>query len=264
MKRLGWRGAAAGIAFGIAAATAHAGPAPTLPEWASWVATSSNLATGTFPVAFPGSVEVTLSGVVAGVDVVGDGVTSSPPIPGQPGGERPPGVIVLTGSPHPGTIDPGAFIMAMDLSGIPPTHRPILAFEDMMCCRSYRLELLDASFAALPLDGVVVDDYNLSLPGGYLADFNVTLNPTSGALRVYNYHDGFGDYDHTGFTTFANLPAGTRHVRVTSDSLGIQPTEGVHFFLAVDVPEPGAGAAELGAITALAMRWRSRRRRVRF
>jgi hypothetical protein len=180
-------------------------------------------------------------------------------IPGEASGGNPPGVAAVTALPYPtGILDPGAFIMGMNLLDVTATGQVVFAMSDMMCCRSYRLELLDGASSALPLAGVVVANYNFTLPGPLIADFDVTLNPATGALRVYNVHDGGGDYDHSGFTMFSNLPPETRAIRVTSDSLGTQSTEGVHFYLATEAPEPSALLLTLAAVAALGVRMRAR------
>lgn len=237
------------IATALAASPAHA----TL-EWATWVANGASLADGYFS----GGRTAVFAGNVAGIDESAENAIASPAIAGEPSGGNPPGVAALTAVPYPtGILDPGAFIMAMTLFDLAPTDQVVFAMSDMMCCRSYRLELLDGTSNALSLAGVLVTNYNFSLPGALLADFDVTLNRTTGALRVYNLHDAGGNYSHTGFTRFTNLPPETRGVRITSDSLGTQSTEGVHFYLAV--PEPGAPLLEFAAVVALGVQMHARR-----
>lgn len=247
------------LAASLLATVCASAPAGATLEWATWVVDDATTATGSFS----DGRTIAFSGNPVGAASAGDGITASPAIPGYPAGERPPGVAALTAVPHPGTLAPGAFIMAFDLTDLPEDTAKVFALSDMMCCRSYRLELLDATAAPLPLSGVTLANYNLSIPGSFvfIADFNVTLDTVTGALRVFNVHDDpGGNYDHTGFASFADLPAATRFVRVSSDSLGTQPTEGVHFFFATDVPEPPADAAGLAAVAVVGLCARRRRR----
>lgn len=243
------------VALGVLGLALAAPPAQAALEWATWVANGASLADGSFS---DGQTAI-FSGNVVGIRVSGESGTSDPAIPGEASGGNPPGVATVTALPYPtGILDPGAFIMGMNLLDLAATEQAVFAMSDMMCCRSYRLELLDGASSALPLDGVVVTNYNLSLVGGFLADFDVTLNAATGALRVFNLHDAGGSYNHTGFTTFSNLPPETRAIRVTSDSLGTQSTEGVQFYLATEVPEPGASLLQFAAVVALAARSRRR------
>lgn len=246
------------VALAILGAPLAAPPADAALEWATWVANGASLADGSFS---DGQTAI-FSGNVVGIATSASNGTASPAIPGEASGGNPPGVAAVTALPYPtGILDPGAFIMGMNLLDLAATDQAVFALSDMMCCRSYRLELLDGASSGLPLGGVVVTNYNLTFAGPIVADFDVTLNATTGALRVYNVHDAGGSYNHTGFTTFSNLPPETRAIRVTSDSLGTQSTEGVHFYLATEVPEPGESLSALAAAATFGLQLRAWRRR---
>lgn len=243
-------------AFGIGGALLllSAAPAHAALEWATWTANSAVLATGEFT----DGQSATFSGNVDGIDTPAENGTASPAIPGEPSGGNPPGVAALTAIPYPTAImNPGDFVMAMDLEGVTAIDQAVFALSDM--ARVYRLELLDAASSALPLGGVTLTNYDLTFPGPTIADFDVALNPTSGWLTKSLVHDGGGAYEQSGLVTFSNLHPQTRFIRITAASLGVQSTEGVHFYLATDVvPEPAADAAALTAFVSLA---RVRRRR---
>lgn len=221
-------------------------PAHAALEWATWTANSAVLATG----AFADGQSATFSGNVDGIDTPAENGTASPPIPGEPSGGNPPGVAALAAIPYPTAImNPGDFVMAMDLGGITAVDQAVFAMSDK--ARVYELELLDDSSSPLPLGGVTLANYNLTYPGPIIADFDVALNPTTGWLTMNFLHDGGGSYDHSGLVTFSNLHPQTRFIRITSASLGTQSTEGLHFYLAADVPEPGAEPLGLAAFFAL-------------
>jgi len=247
------------VALVLVASSAHAAS-----TWATWVSNSATSATGSFA----DGRSVSFSGNVVGIDESAENGTADPVIPGEPSGGNPPGVAALTGVPHPVLIDPGAFIMAMDLTNLPIDDETTFALSDMFDDARYRLELLDASSSPLPLGAVAVTNYNLALypPSTLVADVNVTLDTTTGALRVAGFvHDadppGIPEYRHSGIVTFANLPAETRFIRLTSDAPVQQASEGVHFYIGASLPEPGAAALELASAVTLGTLARKRRAR---
>lgn len=146
--------------------------------------------------------------------------------------------------------------MAMDLTGIAVDDQTTFALSDMFENWRYKLEVLDDASSPLSLSGVALTNYNLTYAGPIVADLNVTLSDSTGILQVTPFlHDGdpLSTYRHSGFVTFTNLPAATAFIRITSGSLDQQVSEGVHFYLAKEVPEPGTVAQALTAIVALAL-----------
>ena len=246
-------------AFGIGGALLllSAMPAHAALEWATWTANSDTVASG----AFTDGQTATFSGYVAGIDTSAENATAVPAIPGEPSGGNPPGVAAYAAIPYPTAImSPGDFVMAFDLAGVTAPEHAVFAISDMR--RGYFLELLDAGSSALPLGGVALAHYDLDTPVVGIADFNVTLNTTSGALGLTFLHDAGGTYDQSGFTAISGLDPQTRFIRVTAGTLGTQSTEGLHFYLATDVvPEPAAELATLAAIGSLGVCSRRSRER---
>jgi len=244
------------VPLALVASSAHAASI-----WATWVRNSDTSATGSFV----DGRSVSFSGNVDGIDESAENGTVDPVIPGETSGGNPPGVAALTGVPHPTLIDPGAFIMAMDLTNLPIDDATTFALSDMFDYARYRLELLDSNFMALPLGAVVVTNYNLAFhsPSTAVADLDVALDTTTGALRVGFVHDAdpLGSYRHSGIVTFTKLPAETRFIRLTSDSPNKQDSEGVHFYIGGSVPEAGAAALELVSVVTLGTLVRKRRTR---
>jgi hypothetical protein len=232
-------------------------PAQAELQWATWVANGSSLANGSFT----DGQTVGFSGYVAGIDEPAENGTATPAIPGEASGGNPPGVAAYTALPYPTAImSPGDFVMAMDLGGIDAVDQVVFALSDL--ARVYEIELLDAASSPLSLSSVTLTNYNLTLVTQEIADFDTALNKTNGWLTLVFAHDGGGMYDHTGLATIANLHPLTRFIRITAASLGTQSTEGVHFYLATEVPEPTADTLGLAAFTALgigATRARARR-----
>ncbi len=236
--------------------TLTAPPAHAALEWATWVADSPTQATGTFS----DDTTVTFTGNVAGIDTPAENAIATPAIPGEPSGGNPPGVAAYAALPYPQAVmNPGDFVMAMDLGAIQAVDQAVFALSDL--ARVYEIELLDAASSPLPLDGVTLTNYNLTLVSQEIADYDSALNKATGWLTLVFAHDGGGVYDHTGLATIGNLHPLTRLIRITSASLGSQSTEGVHFYLAAEVPEPAAGTLGLAALATLGLRAHARRAR---
>lgn len=225
-------------------------PASAL-EWAVWGQAVGNSATGSFS----GGRTVELNGYFTGItggEPAGLEYTSSPAIPGTTNDTNPPFIRVITGpAPLPSTIDADDPIAFLDLGEIPVDAATTFGLADQRSGRQYRLELRDAANALLPLTGIQVTPYDLTYTnGGLIADYNSQL--FGDLLLVDGVHDAGGFYLHTGLTTFSNLPAATRSIRLVSEIF--QDAEGIQIYLAMAAPEPSApwlGAASLVGLAGL-------------
>lgn len=240
-------------AFFLAAMVIHPATASTL-EWALWGAPANDASAATFS----DGRSVTLTAFFAGFgEPAGLEYTSSPAIPGTTGGTNPSFIRVLTGSPHPTTVNANATIAEFTLNGWDADSSTIVGIADQLSGTQYRLELLDANGALLSTAGLTVTPYNLTYTGsGLVADYNSLL--VGGVLFPDDVHDAGSFYQHTGLTTLSNLPAGTRKVRLASQIF--QNSEGIQLYFATEVvPAPPALVLFLtGAGVVLA---RARRRR---
>ena len=141
------------------------------------------------------------------------------------------------------TGHPGDLVMPLDLANFPVDAETTWGIADYQDLNWYRLELLDCSLTALSFAAVQVTNYNLTYvnPAGLVADYNVTLNTTTGAIRDNFIHDAVpaGSYRHSGLALFTNLPLNTRYIRLLSNSAAAQVTEGIQIYLGGSaVPEP--------------------------
>lgn len=223
-------------------------PAPVAAlDWAVWSEAVGNASTGTFSsgqtvellATFPGG-----SNVPAGGEY-----TSSAPIPGTTGSTNPSFIRILTGAGP--TIAAGDPIATLGLGDIAVDPSTTFGLADQRTGRQYRLELRDAADALLPLAGVQVTPYDVTYTdGGLIADYNSLL--IGDLLLVDGAHDAGGFYLHTGLTTFSNLPAATRSIRLVSNVF--QDAEGIQVYLAIAAPAPpegwlgGASAASLALL----------------
>lgn len=215
--------------------------APAATEWAVFGTSSGGTQTGTFVDGR--SVLVTAFTSGGGVRPAGCCYTSTPIVPGLADSANPPGYVVVTAS---GNLVAGGVAMRLDLVNFTVDADTLFGFSDMFQSYSYRMELLDAAGAALPLSGLQLTNYNLDLVNfEFDADFDVSLNTTTGALTVVGIHDANNGstYRHSGLVLFGNLPATTRTIRILSAATFDQPPEGINFFFAGSVSEIPAPAA---------------------
>lgn len=231
-------------------------PAAAL-EWAVWGQAVGNSITGSFS----GGRTVALSAYFLGGagEPAGLSYTSSPAIPGTTNDTNPPFIRIVTGpDPLPSTIDANDPIAFLDLGGITVDATTTFGLADQRSGRQYRLELRDAASALLPLTGIQVTPYDLTYLGdGLIADYNSVL--AGDLLLGDGAHSAGGFYLHTGLTTFSNLPAETREIRLISNIF--QDAEGIQIYLAVAAPEPSA--AGLGVASLLGLAGLAGMRRVR-
>jgi len=195
-------------------------------------------------------------------NALGGVYSASPSVPGIPSGVNPSFLGTVTGQPHPTFLNPGDLVMTIDLASFGVDSETTFGIADIQDTAYYRLELLDAALAPLSLSSVQVTNYNLTYAnGGLIADEDITLNATSGALRLNFIHDAGGTYRHSGLALFTNLPLATRYIRLTANPPGFQlATEGIQICLGGSaVPEPAAGALLLAAALELVRRVRRTR-----
>jgi hypothetical protein len=142
---------------------------------------------------------------------------------------------VVTGSPHPTTINAGDPIATIDLMAFAVDSATTFGLGDLKNGNWYRLELRDASAALLPLTGIQSAHHNLTLAGsGWVADLNVTLDTSDGLMLIPSLHDVPGAfYEHSGVTLFSNLPAATRSIIVRAGRF--QDTEGIQIYFGTEV-----------------------------
>jgi hypothetical protein len=220
--------------------------------WTTWVVDSATAATASTPDGRTAA----YTGHPVGTNAAGSIYNASPSVPGIPTGENPSYLGTVTGQPHPTLINPGDLIMTIDLANFGVDAETTFGLADMQDTAYYRLELLDAALAPLSLSGVQVTNYNLTyISGGLIADEDITLNTSTGALRLNFIHDAGGTYRHSGLGLFTNLPLATRYIRLYSNAPGFQlGSEGIQIYLGGSaVPEP-ALATLLAAAALFAFR----------
>jgi Ca2+-binding RTX toxin-like protein len=219
----------AGTVAGFFLSTAHAGV-----EWATWGAPGGATSTGAFPNGSSVVLTANFTGISGGVEA-GAEYTADPLPPGRPDGTNPPFTRMMTGTP--GTDVPnGAAVLTLDLTGLPADAKVIFGLADQCDCYNYRMEVLDGSLGALDLASIVVKPYNITylnpLYGStYVADYNSIF--VGDLLYADQVHDGGSDYGHTGLTTFAELPAGARYIKLYAPNYP-QGAEGLQVAVAVE------------------------------
>jgi hypothetical protein len=224
-----------------------------VPVWATWTLDSATTATASVPdgrnAAFTGHPTI--------VNALGFHYVATPAVPGIPSGANAPSLTFVTNQPHPTQIDPGDLIFSLDLGSFSVDAETAFGIEDVVDFAFYRLELLDASLSPLSLASVQVTQFNLAYTTSTaVADYDLVLDPITGALDVIETHDaGVGaTYRHSGMALLTNLPLATRFIRLYSNAAEPHATEGLRISLGVSpVPEP-APAAFLLAASLLALR----------
>jgi len=220
--------------------------------WANWSSPTSTQSTASFSDG--------RSVVLTAPDLSSVGPMSPsavPNVPGLPGGDRPPNAVFFTGTPHPTTVGVGDVLMSLDLTGFPVDAETIIGFEDVFY--DYRIELLDISLNPLSLIGLSVSQYNLFFSTGEIADYDVLLDATTGALTVNEVHDASAGstYRHSGLVLFGSLPTDTAFIQLVSSAS--QGTEGLRVaFGGSPIPEPGTGVLVACGLLALGAIDRSR------
>ncbi len=235
------------VALGLAFAPLSAGATSV---WATWTVDSTTAATASTPDGRTAA----YSGHPVGVNAAASAYNASPVIPGMPSGENPSYLGAVTGQPHPTLLDPDYLVLTIDLANFGVDAETTFGIADMQDTAYYRLVLLDAALTPLSQSGVQLTNYNLTyLAGGLIADEDITLNTTTGALRLNFIHDAGGTYRHSGLGLFTNLPLATRYIHLFTNAPGFQiGSEGIQIYLGGSaVPEPGlamllAAAALLG------------------
>ena len=218
-------------------------------EWALWGNVVSDSRTGSFSDGRTVQLTGTLTGF--GAPTAGTDYTASPAIPGTAGNGNPSFVRLSTG-PIGTTLNANDVIATIDLGTLMVDDSTIFGLADQRSGRQYRVELRDESQNLLSLTGIIVTPYNLTYTSdGLIADYNSTL--VGDLLLVDGVHDAGGSYLHTGLTTFSNLPAATRSIRVVSNI--VQDAEGIQLYVGTAVVPAPAGFWLLGtAVVALGLR----------
>ena len=220
--------------------------------WATWTLDSATAATANTP----DGRSAAYTGHPVSTNAAGGIYDASPAIPGTTGA-NPAYLGTVTGQPHPTFLNPGDLVMTIDLANFGVDAETTLGIADMQDTAYYRLELLDPALTPLSLTGVQLTNYNLTYTtGALIADEDITLNATSGALRLNFIHDAGGSYRHSGLGLFTNLPLATRYIRLYANPPGFQlSTEGIQIYLGgSSVPEPALAALLAGAALLVLLR----------
>lgn len=242
MAQICYRSALLAAVVGLAPLSASA-----TSTWATWTVGSPTAATASTP----DGRSAVYTGSALSANGAGGVYTASPAIPGEPSGANPAYLGTVTKQPHPTVVNPGDLLMSIDLANFGVDGETTFGLADMFLTAFYRIELLDASQTPLSLTNVQIANYNVTYTNGALiADLNITFNTTTGALRPDKFnHDGGGTYGHSGLALFTNLPLQTRYVRLLSDSISTQVSEGVQIYLGGSaVPEPASALLPLAAL----------------
>ena len=228
--------------------------------WADWSVPADDEATASFP---DGRSAVLTLFPVGGIVPANTGFTVQPDLPGIPGGGHPSYPNAFTGSPHPIAIAPDDIVLSLDLTGFPVDAETTFGLIDLFF--DYRIELFDVALDPLPLDGLILSQFNVFyLPPSSattIGDYDVSLDTTTGLLSIIEVHDADAgsDYRHSGLVLFENLPPDTALVRLVSDAT--QNSEGIRFlFGATSVPEPSAAMLLAFALALLVARRKTRLR----
>jgi hypothetical protein len=246
------------LVLGLSVAALVPAASPAAPIWMTWTSGSGS-ATGTLP----GGRGANFTGAVQSINPANTGggfYTAIPTIPGLAVGENAQSVGIVTATPHPGTLAPGALIFEVELTNFPIDSETIFGLRDLQQIWTYRLELLDANRDPLSLSGVQLTNYDLTAAygGGFVADLDILFASATGLVTISSFHDLGSFYSHSGLGLFSNLPAATRFIRFSSGAGFAQNTEGISFYLGgSSVPEPALAALlALGSLALVAARRR--------
>ena len=214
-------------------------PAHAQLEWAAWGTPNGTTNSGSFSTGDFVQLTSFFDGITAGVPAGGEYI-SDPPIPGVPDGTNPTFQRIVTGSPHPTVLANGATVASLDLTTVDVDTATTFGLADLKSGLWYQLELQDSFDNPLSLAGVRLSHYNLTLTGGvFIADYDLTLNPTTGLILVNSIHEvPTAIYQHSGLTLFDHLPLLTR--RIVLKTGRSEDSEGISIYLGIPSTTPVA------------------------